>query len=95
MATELQAAPVLDRLSVEISDPTGQEFVELNVRPTAKVSEILAMATTELKVPPNVTFDLRDEATSRLLPPDLTIGEVASDVAPHVRATLQPDAGLA
>lgn len=97
MSTERLAAPARStHLSVEVSDPTGQEQVLLeNLPATSTVAQVLAMAATELKLPPNILWDLRHDDTSRLLSPDATIGEVAGDTVPHVRATVQPDAGLA
>lgn len=93
---QVNTADEVDQLTVEVSDPTGQEQVLLEgIRPTATVREVLAMAIADLKLPPNIVWDLRDDETSRLLGPDLPIGEFAAETAPHVRATMQPDAGLA
>lgn len=97
MSTEIRDAPGRARhLSVEVRDPSGQEEVLLeNLPATSTVSQILAMAATELKLPPNIIWDLRHDDSSRLLSPDMTIGDVAGETESHVRATLQPDAGLA
>ena len=92
----LEAPGRTRRLSVEVSDPTQQEQVLLeNLPASSTVSQILAMATAELKLPPNIVWDLRHDDSSRLLSPDMTIGDVAGETDSHVRATLQPDAGLA
>lgn len=92
MSTETLAPP--QGLTVEVSDPNGQQHVLLEgVRPTATVNEVVAMAMTELRLPPNVDWNLRDDVTSRLLPEQQSIGDVAKE-NPHVKVTLQPDAGL-
>ena len=75
--------------------PHGHAQVLLeNVRASATVNEIVAMAMSELRLPPNVDWNLRDDTTSRLLPEQQPIGEVAKDASPHVKVTMQPDAGL-
>jgi hypothetical protein len=97
VSTELLGAPGRTRsLSMEVSDATGQETVLLeNLPGTSTVAQVVAMASTALKLPPNIVWDLRHEESSRLLSPETTIGEVAGDTETRVRATLQPDAGLA
>jgi hypothetical protein len=96
MSVATEVAPGRGSLTITVSDPTGQETVSLaNLSPSVTVSQVLAMATSELKVPTNIVWDLRDEATSRLLPANLPLNEVAGEKAPHLRASLQPDAGLA
>lgn len=82
-------------LTVEVNDPTGQQQVLLEgVRPTITASEIVAMSLSEMHLPPNIDWDLRDEASSRLLPEKEQIGDVAGETSPHVRVTMQPNAGL-
>ena len=90
-----QAGTAPQGLTVEVSDPNGQQQVLLeNVRPNATVNEIVAMAMSELRLPPNVDWNLRDDATSRLLPEQQPIGDVAKDAGAPVKVTMQPDAGL-
>lgn len=82
-------------LTVEVNDPTGQQQVLLEgVRPSATVNEIVAMALSEMQLPPNIDWDLRDESSSRLLPEKQQLGDVAGQQSPHVRVTMQPNAGL-
>ena len=96
MTAVLDAPVDLDELTIEVSDPTGFQHVTLEgVRASATTSDIVAMASGALRLPPNVLWDLREERSSRLLPPESRIGDVAGDVAPHVKVTMQPDAGLA
>jgi hypothetical protein len=93
MSTQTSAPPV--GLTVEVSDPNGQQQVLLEgVRPSATVNEVVAMAMSELRLPPNVDWNLRDDATSRLLPEQQPIGDIATQASPHVKVTMQPDAGL-
>jgi hypothetical protein len=97
MSTEALGAVARTRsLSMEVSDATGQESVLLeNLPATSTVAQVVAMASSALKLPPNVVWDLRDEDSSRLLPPEATIAEVAGERETRVRVTMQPDAGLA
>ena len=82
-------------LTVEVNDPTGQQQVVLDgVRPTATSKEIVAMALSKMQLPPNIDWDLRDESSSRLLPEKQQFGDVAKQESPHVRVTMQPNAGL-
>jgi hypothetical protein len=86
---------VEEPLTVEVNDPFGQHQVVLEgVRPTTTANEILAMAMSEMQLPPNVTWDLRDEGTSRLLNEKQPLSDLADEEAPHVRLTMQPNAGL-
>ena len=100
MSTEVAVRPGEGLLVVEVNDPSGQEQVVLeNIRPTATAGDLVAMAKSSLNVPPNVEWDLRDEATSRLLTTDARIGYFAQkhgedETAPDIRVTMQPDAGL-
>jgi hypothetical protein len=95
MTLQATRAPAKERLTVEVSDPIGQQQVLLEgVRPTATVNEIMARAMSEFRLPPHLAFNLREHTTSRLLPDEQPIGEVAGEEAPHVRVTMQPDAGL-
>ena len=96
MTAVLDAPLDLDELTIEVSDPTGFQHVTLDgVRASATTSDIVAMASGALRLPPNVLWDLREEKSSRLLSPDAKIGDVAGEEAPHVKVTMQPDAGLA
>lgn len=96
MATQLADVAAGPDLTIEVSDPTGHQQVMLEgVRASATTSDIVAMAGSALKLPPNVMWDLREESSSRLLPHNQQIGEVAGEEAPHVKVALQPDAGLA
>jgi hypothetical protein len=89
------ALPGEERLTVEVRDPNGQQQVRFDgVRRSATVHEIVARAVSELRLPPHIVFGLRHDATSRLLAEKQPIGEVAGKEAPHVRVTMQPDAGL-
>ena len=54
----------------------------------------MARAMSEFRLPPHLAFNLRDHTTSRLLAEEQPIGEVAGAEEPHVRVSLQPDAGL-
>jgi len=87
--------PGQERLTVVVSDPIGQQAVTLEgLTPTATAQEVVAMAMSSLRLPPNLVFNLRDNATSRLLPENQSIGDIAAKENPHVRVTMQPDAGL-
>ena len=80
---------------MEVNDPTGQQQVVLEgVRPTATAGEVMARALSEMQLPPNIDWDLRDEDSSRLLNEKQAVGEVADEKSPHVRVTMQPNAGL-
>jgi hypothetical protein len=96
MSTQLGTAqPGVGLLTVEVSDPTGQQTMLLEgIRSSATVNEILSRAMSEMRLPDEVEWNLRDEETSRLLPSQQRIGDVAREVSPHVRVTMQPDAGL-
>jgi len=84
-----------DVLTVEVNDPFGQHQLVLEgVRPTVTANEILAMAMSEMQLPPNIDWDLRDESTSRLLNEKQPMGDLVGEEAPHVRLTMQPNAGL-
>ena len=89
------STPGAERLTVVVSDPIGQQQVRLEgVQPSATANEIVAMAMSELRLPPNLVFNLRDNATSRLVSESQAIGDIAAKEVPHVRVTMQPDAGL-
>jgi hypothetical protein len=96
MTTAIAEPPKRRRkLTVEVRDPIGQQAVRLdNVPPTATADEVVAMAASELRLPPTVTYNLRHDATSRLLPEKQSIADLAEEEAPHVKVTMQPDAGL-
>ena len=95
MPVKERTASPPELLIVEVGDPTGQQQVLLEgVRPSATAEEVVAMALSAMQLPPNIDWDLRDETTSRLLPQKQAIGEFARGTAPHVRVTMQPDAGL-
>jgi hypothetical protein len=88
-------APPVGLLTVEVSDPTGQQQVLLEgVRSSTTAEEVVGMALSAMQLPPTIDWDLRDEVSSRLLPEKQAIGEVARGTSPHVRVTMQPDAGL-
>lgn len=92
---ESGSAQATPSLTVEVNDPTGQQQVVLEgVRPTATAGEVMARAASEMQLPPNIDWDLRDEDSSRLLNEKQSVGEVASEQSPHVRVTMQPNAGL-
>ncbi len=96
MTAVLDAPAPVDELTIEVSDPTGFQHVTLEgVRASATTSDIVAMASGALRLPQNVLWDIRDDHSSRLLPPDSPIGDVAGQEAPHLKVTMQPDAGLA
>lgn len=89
------AAPRRRRLTVEVRDPIGQQSVRLDgLQETATAAEVVAMAQSELRLPPGVAYALRDDVTSRLLPEQQPMADVAREAEPHVRVTMQPDAGL-
>jgi hypothetical protein len=92
---ELASPRPTDLLTVEVNDPIGHQQVKLEgIRPTVTVKEIVAMAVSEMQLPPNIDWDLRDDNSSRLLPEQQQVGKVARQESPHVRATMQPNAGL-
>ena len=78
----------------ELKAQGGRDVLLEGVRPSATVNEVVAMAMSELRLPPNVDWNLRDDATSRLLPEQQPIGDIAQQASPHVKVTMQPDAGL-
>lgn len=83
-------------LEIHVADPSGHQRVKFsNVRRTATAADIVAMATSTLKLPSQVPFDLRHDKTTRLIEPDKILSELADEKAPHLTVTLQPDAGLA
>lgn len=83
------------RLSIEVRDPIGQQSVRLDgVEESATAGEVVAMAASELRLPPSVGYALRHDVSSRLLPEGQAMADVAGDEEPHVRVTMQPDAGL-
>jgi hypothetical protein len=89
------ATPRRRRLAVEVRDPIGQQSVRLDgVQESATAGEVVAMAASELRLPPSVSYALRHDVTSRLLPEGQTMADVAGEEEPHVRVTMQPDAGL-
>lgn len=96
MIAQYRAAATAAGLTVEVEGPDGQRSVTLNgIRPTATANDVAAMAVSSLRLPPSIKWDLREEKTSRLLPPTQPIGEVADESVPNVRVAVQPDAGLA
>lgn len=89
------ATSVAEPLEIQVADPSGHQRVTLrNVRRTATAADIVAMATSTLKLP-EIPFDLRHDVTSRLIEPGRILSELAEEKAPHLSVTLQPDAGLA
>lgn len=95
MIAQRKAGTAPKLLTVEVSDPIGQQSVVLEgVSPKATARQIVAMALSELRLPADVVWDLRDEATSRLLSDEQKAGDLARDTIPHVQVTLQPNAGL-
>jgi hypothetical protein len=89
------ATLVAEPLEIHVSDPSGHQRVTLrNVRRTATAADIVAMATSTLKLP-EIPFDLRHDRTSRLIESDKIVSELAEEQAPHLEVSLQPDAGLA
>jgi len=97
MSTEvsLPAAPPGD-LTITVSDPTGHQQVVLEgIQATVTAKDVTHMAISSMQLPPNVTWDLRDEKTSRLLSENQSMGELADEMSPTVQLQLQPDAGLA
>lgn len=92
----LDTASDAGRLTVEVTGPDGQKSVTLEgVRSTASSNDVAVMATSSLRLPSSIKWDLRSEKTSRLLPPNQPIGTIAEETVPNVKVTLQPDAGLA
>lgn len=90
------ATACLEPLEIHVADPSGYQRVTLRgVRPTATAADVVAMATSTLKLPTQVPFDLRHDKTTRLIEPDKILSELADEKAPHLSVTLQPDAGLA
>ena len=80
--------------TVEVRDPTGHRSVLLEgLQRSATVAEIRARAQSQLRLPPDVIWNLRDEGTGRLLHDDQRLGEFANG-EPQIELRLQPDAGL-
>ena len=83
-------------LTIEVADPTGHQTVLLQgLQSSVTARDVASMAISSMQLPPNVTWDLRDEKSSRLLPENQQMGELADEASPNVRLQLQPDAGLA
>ena len=80
--------------TIEVRDPAGHRSVLLEgLRSSATVSEIRARATSQLRLPLDVDWNMRHEATGRLLQDDQRLGEFANGQT-QVDLRLQPDAGL-
>lgn len=89
------SAPPRGRLNVVVNDPIGQRKVRLNgVGPGIRAKEIVALAASSLRLPPNIVFNLRDDVTSRLLPENQPMESLAQEEENDVQVSLQPDAGL-
>ena len=81
-------------LPVEVFDPNGNRSVLLEgLRKSATVAEISARALSELRLPADVDWNLRDERTGRLLQESQRLDDFAADET-QVRLKMQPDAGL-
>ena len=95
MSTLLESPPPGGLLTVEVDDPIGQNSVLLErVRPSATVTEIVNRAKAEIKLNDGVDWNLREERSRRLMSESQRIGDLAGESSPHVRFTMQPDAGL-
>ena len=80
--------------TVEVRDPNGHRSVLLEgLRRSATVAEIRDRATSQLRLPLDVSWNVRHEGTGRLLQDDQRLGEFA-DGQPQIDLRLQPDAGL-
>jgi hypothetical protein len=85
MAIDLGVASVMEPLTIEVADPTGQQRVMLRgVRRTATAADVVAMASARLKMPPQVPFDVRHNQTSRLLEPAQLVSDLADEHEPHL-----------
>lgn len=93
--TVLPNAPP-DDLTITVRDPTGHQQVVLEgIQAAVTAKDVTHMAISSMQLPPNVTWDLRDEKTSRLLSENQSMGELTDEMSPTVELQLQPDAGLA
>jgi hypothetical protein len=83
-------------MTVEVHDPHGHRSVLLEgMRSSTPVSEILARAMSELRVPSEVglEWNLRHQRSGRLLQHEQRLGEFA-EADELVSLKMQPDAGL-
>ena len=82
-------------MTVEVYDPDRQTSVLLEgLRRRATAAEIRTRAQSELLLPADVDWNLRDERTGRLLQDAQRLEEFAPIGSPHIELTMQPDAGL-
>jgi hypothetical protein len=82
-------------IPVEVHDPDGQGSVLLEgLRASTSLAEVKGRARVELRLPDDVDWNVRDNATGRLLLDDQRLGQVADLSRTQVELTMQPDAGL-
>jgi hypothetical protein len=80
--------------TVHVRDANGQRSIPLEGLPaSATVAEIRARASKELALFENVDWNVRHEATGRLLQEDQRLGEFAGDET-EVTLSMQPEIGL-
>jgi hypothetical protein len=80
--------------TVQVRDPNGHRTVFLEgLKSSTAVSEIRARAMSELRLTPEVDWNVRQDSSGRLLQEDQRLGEIA-DFETQITLTMQPDAGL-
>ena len=95
MSTRSETRPKDRFVTVEVHDPDGQRSVLLEgLRMSATVEEIRGRAMSELRLPPDVDWNVRHTSSGRLLQEEQRVRDFAGESAPHVEVTMQPDAGL-
>jgi hypothetical protein len=79
-------------LSLEAADVTGtQSVVAQDVQGTALTGAVAKALAAMMRLPENVPWGLRDDATSRFLDDEKPIGE---QLGPHAKVTVTPKTHL-
>lgn len=80
-------------VAVRISDLTGQNTLLLDaVDPRTPVADLVGVSRSRMELQPRLSWQMRDNSSSRLLRHDQVVGDIAQQGA--VDLTLQPDARL-
>jgi hypothetical protein len=81
--------------TVEVRDPSGHNSVILEgLSASVSIAEVRARAQSELRLPSDVPWNLRDDGTGRLLQDSQRLNEFIGENSTLVELSMQPDAGL-
>ncbi len=81
--------------TVEVRDPSGHNSVILEgLSSSATIAEVRSRAQSELRLPSEVPWNLRDDRTGRLLHDSQRLNDFIGEDSTMVELTMQPDASL-